>query len=123
MQGGKAVSAEKTAVHQLNVSDDALDLMINAIAVLSRNERSFATLKDVVTQIIKQDPGLYSSCLTEFPGLLPLAGANRVYLRLSSQNSAALDQLKDILRTHAGKFCSVREAVCFCCLAVTWSQN
>jgi len=117
------VSAGKTAVHQLNVNDKALDLMIDAIAVLSRRERSFATLKDVVIEFLSQDLGQSGTHLTEFAGLLPLAGVNRVYLRLPSDNSAELDQLKVLLGTHTGKFCSVREAVCFCCVAITYTEK
>lgn len=108
----------KSTVHQLMVSDAAMDMMIRAIADLSRRNRRFETLRDVVLHILINAPELPEDALDRFFDLMPLVGQNRVFLRVNQEQAAALEALKDELCAHSTQPCSTREAVCFCCLLI-----
>jgi len=108
----------KTISHQLEVSDEALGLMVDAIAAVSKKRRNFATLRDVISLALTQYQSIGTDRKRAFAELGSLTGEHRVFLRISPENQAATEIIKAELSNFTGARCSVREVTCYCCLIV-----
>lgn len=122
MQDDASGRKTKFSVHRLYVSDDAMELMIRAIANLSRANRRFETLRDVVLHVLNTAPEIADETIERFRDLLPLDGQTRIFLRVNQDEAAALEELKDELTARSLHTCNVRDAVCFCCLQIAGDQ-
>lgn len=112
------MGANRTAVYQLHVSDAAHDMMIDAIAELSRRKANFATLRDLVSVALDHRSTLEARQADAISTLKKSASERRVYLRIPTEMVAEIDEIKEELSTNTGLRCSVREAVLLCCLIV-----
>lgn len=114
--------ASNTTVFHLKLSDRALDIAIGAIATLSRKTRKFVNLRDVVFASLNEAATLPPDALERFADLLPLDGPNRIFFRVSDARRETLEQIKEGLSAHTGTSCSMREALCFCCLVMSGKE-
>ena len=122
MQGRERVNKDRSSVHRLYVNDAAMEMMIRAIANLSRHNRRFETLRDVVLHVLRTSPEIGDETIERFKELLPLDGQTRIFLRINQAEAAALEALKDELCARSQQTCNVRDAVCFCCLQIASGQ-
>ena len=82
MQKGGGEKRTRSSVHRLYVSDEAMEVMIRAIADLSRTNRRFETLRDVVVHVLNSAPEIADGTIERFRDLLPLDGQTRIFLRV-----------------------------------------
>ena len=112
------MNGSTSSAHRLLVSDAALEMMIQAIAVLSRRNRRFETLRHVVLHVLNSRTDLDPGTVERFFDRAPFEGPNRVHLKITREHAEAFDALKEELCARSGHNCSVKEVVCFCCFLV-----
>ncbi|MEM6409955.1 MAG: hypothetical protein AAF683_00300 [Pseudomonadota bacterium] len=112
------MSAEAAVVHRLMVSSEALEIMAEAIKVLTLQKGSFQRLKDVITEALDTiDPSNTEMPFT-FEQAVPLDGGIPIHLRLSKDRNDRLDVFRNKLCGRIGDHCGVRETVIFCAMKI-----
>lgn len=110
--------AKAAVVHKLMISREALEIMAEAIKVLTLRQERFQRLKDVVAEAIGTiDPNSLHVPPT-FMEHAPLEGAIPIHLRLSKELNSELDQVRNVLCEQLGDHCGVRETVVFCAMMI-----
>lgn len=112
-----------TVVHEVMLSNQAFELLADAIRELSLRKGKLQRLKDVVTEglrLYSAVGGRGAAALKEYE---PIDGTIRVFLRLTTTTNGELDHVKNDLNKHTDNQIGVRETLVFLCLAVREPQK
>jgi len=112
------VSKSTHVAHEISISAGAFEHIIRAIAALSLEQTRFVTFKDVILYALQRYPALKEDHSVALETLLPLDGPVRIYVRLNSEDNAAVERLKGALNTETNAHCGVRETLFLCAMLV-----
>mgnify|MGYP001587034690 FL=1 len=112
------MSKSTHVAHEISISAGAFEHIIRAIAALSLEQTRFVTFKDVILYALQRYSGLKEGHSAALETLLPIDGLVRIYVRLSSEDNAAVERLKSALNTRTKTHCGVRETLFFCAMLV-----
>lgn len=112
------VSKSTHVTHEISISACAFEHIIRAIAALSLEQTRFVTFKDVVLHALERYPALKEGHAAALETLLPVEGPVRLYVRLNSDDNAAVERLKGELNARTKAYCGVRETLIFCAMLI-----
>lgn len=112
------MAAEPSVNHKLMVSREGLEIMTEAVKVLTLREERFQRLSDVIASALETVEPKKAALPKDFGKDPPLGGPIPINLRLTKRLNKELDMFRASLCERDLDHCGVREAVIYCAMQI-----